>query len=138
MQTIERILVPVDFSPCSDAALAYALKVADACGAEVELLHVWRPQDRTIFAETPQGVAMEQRLSAAAFAHPARVSGRLEFGEEPSRVILDILNRERFDMVVVGRNTRGHVAASIAQAAPCKVVTLPSGGRPSEAVLGPR
>lgn len=32
------ILVPVDFSPASDAALAHALTVADACGAEVEML----------------------------------------------------------------------------------------------------
>lgn len=122
---IERILVPVDFTPCSDAALDYALAVADACGAEVHVLYVWRPRDRTIFAETPQGVAMEQRLSAAEYDHAARVSGRLEFGEEPSRVILEILSRESFDLVVMGRHARGRVAGSVASSAPCTVVTMP-------------
>jgi nucleotide-binding universal stress UspA family protein len=161
---IDKILVPVDFSPCSDAALDYALAVADECGAEVEVLHVWSPRERKtpipsgsadavdldeaptseIFAETPEGVAMEQRLSAAEWKHPARVSGRLEFGEEPSLVILAILERERFDLVVMGSEgeghrhgvrdrenaaesglENGHVAATVAKTAPCKVVTRP-------------
>src|SRR4051812_27294230 len=110
--TIDKILVPVDFSPCSDAALDYALDVADECGAEVELLHVWSTHERKspiprggpadeldarqdttnkIFADTPEGIAMEQRLSEADWKHAARVSGRVEFGEEPSSVILGIL-----------------------------------------------
>ena len=163
---IDKILVPVDFSPCSNAALDYALAVADECGAEVELLHVWSPRDRKtpipsggraddvdpddgptseIFAETPEGVAMEERLSAAEWKHPARVSGRLEFGEEPSSVILAILERERFDLVVMGSEGEGHrhelrerdsnggvvdaqgghVAANVAKTTACKVVTRP-------------
>jgi nucleotide-binding universal stress UspA family protein len=163
---IVKILVPVDFSPCSDAALDYALAVADECGAEVEVLHVWSPRERdrkmplsgdaraddvdedagptsAIFAETADGVAMEQRLSAAEWKHPARVSGRLEFGEEPSTVILAILERERFDLVVMGREGEGrrhaprdrdggaesgHVAATVAKTAPCRVITRPPPG----------
>jgi nucleotide-binding universal stress UspA family protein len=124
---IEKILVPVDFTPQSDAALDYALAMADACGAEVEVLHVWRPgaapaTPSPIFAETPAGLAMERRLSAAETAHPARVCGRLEFGEEPSAVILAILQRERFDLVVMGLD--GHVSSLVTQTAPCRVVTL--------------
>jgi hypothetical protein len=121
----------VDFTPCSDAALDYALAVADECGAEVEVLHVWRPREAeggasAIFADTPEGVAMEQRLSAAESDHPARVCGRLEFGEEPSSVIVDILERERFDLVVLGlEGEGGHVNAHVAKTAPCKVVTRP-------------
>lgn len=105
--------MPVDFSPCSDAALAYALTVADESGAEVEVLHVWRVRERdargagTIFADTPEGIAMEQRLSAADRDHAARVCGRLEFGDEPSSVILDILRREGFDLVVIGAEGEG-------------------------------
>ena len=162
--SIDKILVPVDFSPCSDAALDYALAVADECGAEVEVLHVWSPRERKtpiptggradevdeeqgpsseIFAETPEGVAMEQRLSEAEWKHAARVSGRLEFGEEPSSVILGILERESFDLVVMGiegeghrhnhhqqgqndsGHESGHVAASVAKTTACKVVTRP-------------
>jgi nucleotide-binding universal stress UspA family protein len=114
-----RILVPVDFSPCSDAALDYALGVADESGAEVEVLHVWRVRERdghgagTIFADTPEGIAMEQRLSAADRDHAARVCGRLEFGDEPSSVILDILRREGFDLVVIGAEGEGSGAARL-------------------------
>ncbi len=158
---IDKILVPVDFSPCSDAALDYALAVADECGAEVELLYVWSPRERktpiptgepaddvdaeegptsAIFAETPEGVAMERRLTEAEWKHAARVSGRLEFGVEASSVILDILEHERFDLVVMGRegeghrhdrhdgeskHESGHVAASVAKTTACKVVTRP-------------
>jgi len=131
----ERILVPVDFSGPSDAALSYALALAGTSGADVELLHVWSPRGRGVFAETPQGAAMEERLSAAEAVHAARVSGRLEFGEEPSSVILGILERERFDLVVMGNKgvgaaeappRDGHVAKTVAGSARCRVVTLPA------------
>lgn len=127
-----KILVPVDFSPSSDAALEYALAVADESGAEVEMLHVWAPRGREesgateFFADTAAGVAMEQRLTAAETDHGARVSGRLEFGAEPSSVILDILERERFDMVVMGKeDDGGHVNRSVAKTTSCRVVTTP-------------
>jgi universal stress protein A len=144
MPAIDRILVPIDFSPCSDAALDWALAIADASGAEVEVLHVWSPRRRcsgqnAIFAETAEGVALEQRLSAAERAHAARVSGRLEFGEEAAAVILEILRRESFDLVVVGRHGGGacpfggHVATRLATVAPCKVVRLRPSGEPDAA-----
>lgn len=108
-----KILVPIDFSPCSDAALRHALTIADEHGAEVEVLYVWcvdepeSKQGNAIFADTPQGIAMEERLTAAASDHAIRICGRLEFGDEPSRVILEILERERFDMVVMGIEGQG-------------------------------
>ena len=119
---IERILVPIDFTPSSDAALDYALRIADETGAEVEVLYVWQPS--AIFADSPQGVAMEQRLSAAEVEHhSARVCGRLEFGHEADRVILSILERERFDLVVMGLDdAQGHVAETVAKTCPCKCV----------------
>ncbi len=136
-----KILVPIDFSPCSDAALRHALTIADENGAEVEILYVWRVEqadakrNTAIFADTPQGVAMEERLTAAESDHAARICGRLEFGDEPSRVILEILERERFDMVVMGLEgegrkessgpASGHVAASVVHSARCKVITTP-------------
>jgi len=121
---IEKILVPIDFTPSSDAALAYALRLADEVGAEVEVLYVWRPS--AIFADSPEGVAMEQRLSAAEVEHQtARVCGRLEFGEdeEVERVILEILQRERFDLVVMGSDEGpSRVVEKVARRSPCKVV----------------
>lgn len=125
----QRILVPIDFSACSDAALEHALAIADEGDGEVEVLYVWCPREHacrqsTIFADTPQGIAMQERLTAAESTHAARVSGRLEFGDEPSSVILAILQRERFDMVVIGPSV-GSVAACLAKTAPCRVVTMP-------------
>src|SRR5690348_1445779 len=120
--SIEKILVPIDFTPSSDAALAYALALADETGAEVEVLYVWRPC--AIFADSPEGVAMEQRLTAAEVEHQAcRVCGRLEFGEEVERVILSILERERFDLVVMGTDEgKNRIAENVARASPCRVV----------------
>lgn len=141
---IRKILVPVDFSTCSDAALEQALAIADGSDAEVDVLYVRsRERESGFFADTPQGIAMEQRLSAAEGSHVARVRGRLEVGDEPSSVILEILDREHFDMVVMGvegdgnRRTlestasddqvppSGHVAANVAKLARCKVITMP-------------
>ena len=77
---------------------------------------------------------------AAESDHAVRVCGRLEFGDEPSRVILEILERERFDMVVMGLEGQGtsedsgrasappesgHVAANVVKTAACKVITTP-------------
>jgi len=41
-----------------------------------------------IFADTPEGIAMEQRLSAAESEHPraSRICGRLEFGVETAAI----------------------------------------------------
>ena len=66
-------------------------------------------------------------LRILAEAHAARVCGRLEVGDEPSRVILDILAREGFDLLVLGDRACGagpDTAARIADSAPCRVVRL--------------
>lgn len=125
----KRILVPVDFSPSSDAALDFALSVADACGAEVEMVYVWSPDERdgcgatsSIFADTVAGKAMEQRLSRADSAHPARLSGRLEFGREARIIIARILEHECFDMVVVPNVTED---AFDGVPSACQVITVP-------------
>jgi nucleotide-binding universal stress UspA family protein len=40
---MKSILVPTDFSPASEKALAYAVPLARACGARLTLLHVVEP-----------------------------------------------------------------------------------------------
>lgn len=124
---IEKILVPIDFTPCSKRALDYALAVADECGAEVEVVYVWRPCG--IFAETREGLEMEQLLTAAEYDHEARVCGRLEFGDEPCSIILAILQHERFDLLILGvdeEQGRGHVAEELKKTAPCAVIAMPA------------
>ena len=41
MIAFRRILVPVDFSECSDAAIEHALYLRKQLDARVDLLHVW-------------------------------------------------------------------------------------------------
>lgn len=41
--SIQRILIPVDFSDCARAAVRYGLSLASRLGAEVEILHVFEP-----------------------------------------------------------------------------------------------
>lgn len=43
MHAPNKILVPVDFTETSHAALEYAVVLAERLGAEVDLLHVWGP-----------------------------------------------------------------------------------------------
>ena len=38
-----KILIPIDFSNCSDNALAYGIRLADKLDATVEVLHVATP-----------------------------------------------------------------------------------------------
>jgi universal stress protein A len=50
MPKLEHILVATDFSPCSDAALEYAIFLAGKVGAKLHVLHVW---------EVPVGIGVE-------------------------------------------------------------------------------
>ncbi len=43
MPAVTRVLVPIDFSPSSRAALEYATFLAGKLGAELDVLHVWEP-----------------------------------------------------------------------------------------------
>ena len=56
MNQLRRILVPVDFSACSRAALAHAAVLAKSFGASIDLLYVW---------EAPAFVAPEAMVGAA-------------------------------------------------------------------------
>jgi universal stress protein A len=144
--TIKRILVPVDFSLDSDAALHFAVGIAQQLGASVHLLHV-----------------VENRLAAgmwSADAYTAEVPGlqvdvvrdaqeRLErmiptiagvrFGLEhdvrvgqAAATIVEFAKDELSDLIVMGTRGRtglahaltGSVAEQVVRTAPCPVVTL--------------
>ena len=38
---IQKVLVPIDFSACSEAAVDYAVFLARELGARIDVLHVW-------------------------------------------------------------------------------------------------
>lgn len=136
----QKILVPVDGSNPSLAALDHAMALAGD-GGQVVMLHVAAegPQDSTassLAAPTPsERDALGQRLDDAfTRSHDqlgARVLRRDERGD-PLRTILEIARDERFDLIVMGTHGRvgrlhailGSVAEGVVRNAPCPVLTV--------------
>lgn len=141
LDQIGRILVPIDFSPCSEAAIDQAMTIAERFGATVDLLHVWRPGPFTFGVDSPP-----TSLSAIAFtdigermkvylgrveSRRLRVRARLETGNV-GRTIVDLVSRDGYDLIVMGTHGRtgvahrllGGVTDHVVRRAPCPVVTV--------------
>lgn len=149
---LQRILVPVDFSPSSRAALEYAYGLASRFGSRVVVLHVWQPPyfaspdlmiARPDAAHTPilEWMKDESEKALAAFldalAAPAgvKMERRLEPGD-PWDVIRRTLGAEAFDLLVMGTHGRtgverllmGSVAEKVVRTSPIPVLTVRSKG----------
>lgn len=151
MNSIDRILVPVDFSACSQAACEHAAFLAARFGAVIELLHVWDmptfgggvlPElgiglgttEDTSLADAVESRAMKAMESSVAAMERRGVSGvrrRLEMGDAAS-VIAKVAAEGRFSMIVMGTHGRrgfsrllmGSVAEKVVRSAPCPVLTV--------------
>jgi nucleotide-binding universal stress UspA family protein len=141
--TLERILVPVDFSDCSLDALEYAVVVAQQSKASLMLLHVLEPVsyglDFTLsHIRTREQVreSWTKRLEELAFSHQhsnVPVESRLR-GGLPADSILDSAQTLPCDLIVMGTHGRrgishtisGSVAEAVLRKAPCPVLTVRS------------
>ena len=147
MIAIKKILVPVDFSLCSKAALDHAIHFGRALGVEaIDVMHVWRPprfigpetkvrsadgreQTLTEFARGKTGHAMKEFLSALEQAGSFSVRGRLEEGL-PHQRILEIASAERYDLIIMGTqgaartDKLGSIAERVVRNAACPVLTI--------------
>ncbi|MBM4361055.1 MAG: universal stress protein [Deltaproteobacteria bacterium] len=125
MPNLKRILVPVDFSPCSRAALDRAADLAGHFGASIHVLHCWevpaylRP-DLTVWsgevsatlaehAEREARRAMEQFLEESGVAARSVVTSELLSGA-PYTVISAALEARGYDLVVLGTHGRSGLA----------------------------
>jgi len=81
---IKSILVPVDFSPSSEKALAYAVPLARQFGAKLTLLHVVEPVATPDFAKSFPLAIENDRLMAECKQHLERIAANL--GIEPKLV----------------------------------------------------
>jgi universal stress protein A len=115
MVRLARILVPVDFSGPSDAAVEEAIFIAQRFEASMELLHVWRPEPSpdgepaaslTSFVRSDVGHEMKKYLERAE-AQGVDVRGRLAYGD-PETLILECA--DDFDLIVMGTHGRNGVA----------------------------
>lgn len=121
MSTINRILVPTDFSPTANNAFQFALAIAECYGASIELLHVILPELAPMDFPAPSGTLMQRQTEAAeeaiqafhdygiaqALRHetikeePMALGSMIEIGT-PGDVIRYVSARENIDLVILG------------------------------------
>ncbi len=144
--TVTRVLVPVDFSEPSEAAIACATTLAQQFGARVDLLHViddpmmlgsWegdleRPERRMVLEDLSSSA--RHRLESQA----RDLSGRgldVRIHVRPGRAvpaILEMAAEAASDLIIMGTHGRsgvahllmGSVAEQIVRAAPCPVLSV--------------
>jgi universal stress protein A len=146
---IQRILVPVDYSSCSRAALSFAAELAEKFQASLDVVHVWdRPSYVTNVVmsskEPVSGATMirliqenaqrdlDEFLQSTALPSGAKPTGRLLDGDPASTLIHEI-KQGQHDLLVVGTHGRtglthllmGSVAERLVRLAPVPVVTVP-------------
>ena len=143
-----RILVPVDFSSCSWAALDQAFEVATRTSATMVLLHVWKPPQHVLpemviffpgnqeqslsdYAMAEAGKEMERFLAALSPERRQLVRTKIVLGQ-PVTSILEEAQSGAYDMVVMGTHGRrglshfflGSVAEQVVRRAACPVLTV--------------
>ncbi len=142
--TVSKILVPIDFSEHSEAALAHASEVATAFGAEVVLHHVVEAalypvaygmapvtsvnfeEDAKLNAEKAM-VPLIDKLGAAG----VKASSLIETGMASVR-ICETADREGFDLIVIATHgltglahlLMGSTAERVVRHANCPVLTV--------------
>jgi universal stress protein A len=146
MLTIRRILVPVDFSAPSRAALEHATGLAERMDAELVVLHAWEqpaylgPEGVVLSApgvvhpgleEVRRAVEREVAQFVKGVPLPAGTQVRVVQGK-PHDAILAVAAEPGVDLVVMGTHGRsglarmivGSVAEAVIRHAPCPVLTL--------------
>jgi nucleotide-binding universal stress UspA family protein len=146
----KRILVPVDFSPCSEEAFRTALALAKLFGAEVLLLHVIDTKSLDTLNMQGLGTAAEQKEQKKRLRHHARLNARrlLQMKEAKGVAVVRLLaegapfveigrtvRMERADLVVLGsyggrsgsvdKIFFGSTAEKVVRTAGCAVLTVP-------------
>jgi len=146
MKSIERILVPVDFSACSQAAIDHAVILAEAFDASIDVLHAWQlphafgahgrsgaDREGTLlgFSRTQSGHALKAVLQVLEDKGLVRVRGRL-VASTPKQAILEAADGGDYDLIVMGTHGRtglshmllGSVAEQIVRRASIPVLTV--------------
>jgi nucleotide-binding universal stress UspA family protein len=143
MINLKRILVPSDFSPCSDAAVRYGLELARKFGAKLHLLHV--VQDPASQPWAAEGFALPllevvdqwQKDAKARLEHSIPPGDRVNAVvtctiASPFAEILRYAADNDVDLIVMGTHGRGGVshvllgsiAERVVRRAPCPVLTV--------------
>ena len=150
-----KILVPVDFSGCSEEAFCVALSFARVFQAEVLLLHVVDTKSLDTLNRLGLSLPSQEASQKKRLRHHARLNARRLLALEeakgvPIRRIINegspfaeiarVARSEKADLVVMGSyggqvgNVEkiffGSTAEKVVRAAGCPVLTVPLRGRP--------
>ena len=148
MGHIQKILVPMDGSPPSIAALGEAVALAEDLAAAIDVLHVNAPNEFEVGSATATAPGageqddrtMDEAIEAAKARLGERLSRRTDSGD-PVRTILDVASSGPFDLIVMGTHGRigrlhalvGSVAEAVVRSSLCPVLTVrrPDGAQES-------
>jgi nucleotide-binding universal stress UspA family protein len=147
MKPIKKILVAIDESPASRSALTYAVYIAQACKAHVELVHVSRPEPDNSREVMVVGEGTRPVLTDWVGKPKASLSDLFAELEEKGRVQLDahlfqadisqaiLTAAVGYDLLVLGTHGRtgvahavkGSIAENVVRRAQCPVITVHAG-----------
>jgi nucleotide-binding universal stress UspA family protein len=134
----KKILVPLDFSDCSEAALGFATSLARDTGATLLLVHV---DDTPLLLEgdeylgAPPWVTEKEaraRLDAVILPDPNTPCERYLENGNPWIQIIQLAKDQQVDFIVMGTHGRrglsrmllGSIAEAVMRRAPCPVITV--------------
>ena len=138
MTNPKKILVAMDFSECSFAALDHACDLAKQYGSKLYLLHVITSTGAGATQEQDQIRRGLERLGAALSPKEElalATSKNALVGASPQRLIVDHAQEHEIDLIVMGTHGRrglahfalGSVAERVLRSAPCPVMVLHPG-----------
>jgi nucleotide-binding universal stress UspA family protein len=150
---IRRILVPIDYSDNSKAALAYAAELAVVFGASLDVVHVWdRPTyvtDAVMVQRPGEGHKpigelirenaqhdMDEFIGGITLPSGVAAKTRLLSGD-PAGTLVAELKKAEHDLVVLSTHGRtgvahlllGSIAEKLVRLSPVPVLTVPLPGR---------
>jgi len=143
MITLQKILVPTDFSDLSQQALEFALSLADRFRAKLYLMHVWElPMTGSLLPPEPYPESIMTEEQKVGQEHLTKVANELKasgFDVEPVFVFgkpyMEIVKAAAdldIDLIVLASHGRsgvshlllGSVAEKVVRLAPCPVFTV--------------
>jgi nucleotide-binding universal stress UspA family protein len=147
-----KILVPIDFSESSHAALVTAAELAQHFQAELYLVHVVPTFPRTTFPDFVPETKFLEKVRTDAERHFAacqadlgakgiKVSSSIEEGNDVVGNIIEVIDREKIDFVVISTHGMtgwhpiafGSIAEKLVKMVPCPLLLLRS-AKPASSV----
>jgi nucleotide-binding universal stress UspA family protein len=138
MILLKQVLVATDFSPPSEAALAYGRALARTFGASLHVLHIVENSFMRPTTSDPHAImatktrTLNQLLTEDDRRSLGGARAVIEVSDSPAQAIAQYAKTEAIDLIVIGTHGRGavsqllvgSVAERVVRIAPCPVLTV--------------